>query len=194
MEKKNDLQLIKEGLKVAVLDIESTGLQADYGYVLAACLKEVNSDNLQGTIHTLRIDDKDNPNKSSDEWILKNLITRMDSYDLIITWYGSGFDIPFINSRALRWGLRPPVRNFRRDLYYVARANGRLRSNKLVVWDQFLNGKALKTPITSDIWNLAIRGDKKALDYIVKHCELDVLSTEKMYKKFMPLLGKLRKN
>jgi len=190
MNDKNDLD--KE-LRIGILDIETTGLQADFGYMLAACVKEVKKDDLSGPVHILRIDDKRNSDVTSDKWLIRELIKLMNSFDLIITWNGSRFDIPFINSRALKFRMKPPLRKFRRDLYFVARANGRLRSNRLAVWDEFLHGKALKTPVTPSIWNKAIRGDKDALDFITDHCVRDVISTEKVYKKLIPLLGKLKR-
>jgi uncharacterized protein YprB with RNaseH-like and TPR domain len=180
-------------IKIGILDIETSNLQADIGYIMAVCVKEVNPNNLKGRTYTIRIDDKRNPDPFCDKWVIEQLVQLMNEFDLIITWYGSCFDIPFINSRALFHKIMPPVKNFRRDLCFVARGIGKLRNNKLVTWGNFLFGKSGKTSLQFDVWLRAMRGDKQALDYIVLHCQKDVLETEKINKKFIPLLGKLKK-
>lgn len=187
-----DLDRIRSGdIKAAILDIESTGLKADWGFMICACLKEVKADSLNGKIHTFRSDNY--KSQWTDEKLTKDLVEKMNEFDLIIHWYGSMFDIPFINSRALRHGLTPPARNFRRDLCFVSRGSLALTSNGLANVSRFMLGKTGKTRTDYDMWLGAMRGQKKATDYIVDHCEKDVIETEKLYKKFQPILGKLRR-
>jgi uncharacterized protein YprB with RNaseH-like and TPR domain len=190
MKLKTDLDL---GLRVGIFDIETTGLRADYGYMLCICVKEVLKGGLNGKIHTLRIDDLRNPDPKSDKWLIKETVKLLNSFDLLIGWNTSGFDFPFINSRAMKYRILPPQRNFRHDLLFVARGIGQLRSNRLVVWDEFLNGHALKTVTSPKTHIDSIRGVREAINFIVDHCERDVISTEKIYKRFIPLLGKLKR-
>lgn len=171
----------------AILDIETTGLRADFGYTLCACLYNPFTEEMQ----TFRVDDSKDP--LSDRELTRDLIKAMNQTQLIITWYGANFDIPFINTRALKHGLKPPIRNYRRDLWYTSRYNLLLRNNKLYTVGQFIFGRSGKNAINPKIWNGAIRGERKALDYVVHHCELDVVETAKVYKKFTPFLGPLRK-
>lgn len=186
-----DIEKIRSGeIKAAVLDIETTNLKADWGYIVTACLKEVNADNLKGTTHSYRSDDY---KQHTDERLVRDLVTDMNKYDLILNWYGSRFDIPFINSRSLRHRIVPPIKNFRRDLCLSARGFGALTSNRLDNWNRFLFGKTEKTRTDYDIWLRATRGQKAAIDYLDHHCKIDVLETEKLYKEFQPLLGKLRR-
>ena len=181
------------GGKICILDIETSALDAQYGYMISACVKTVNENNLQGETWSVRIDDKCNPDKLSDEWVVKQLIKKMDEHDLVITWYGSRFDIPFINTRAMYHKLKVPRKEFRRDLCFVARGIGKLKNNRLATWGKFLFGKSGKTFLDYSIWLSAMRNERKAIDYIVYHCQKDVLETEKIYKRFIPLLGKLRR-
>jgi uncharacterized protein YprB with RNaseH-like and TPR domain len=126
--------------------------------------------------------------------LLVDLFECLNSFDLILTWYGSRFDIPFIITRGLKFGLQPPDKNFRRDLCLCARGFGALGSNRLVTWDKWLFGKALKTGLTFEMMLEAIRGNKGAIDEYIDHCDRDVLSTERIYKRCMPVYGKLRRN
>lgn len=43
-----DIERIKGGLKACTFDIETTALEAQNGYMLCACIKEVSADNLVG--------------------------------------------------------------------------------------------------------------------------------------------------
>ena len=189
MKSKTDLD---KGLRVGVFDIETTNLKADYGYMLCICVNELFADGSH-CIHTLRIDDPRNPDKGNDKWLIRETVKLLNKFDLLVGWNTSGFDFKFVNSRAMKFRILPPARKFRRDLLFISRGNLQLRNNRLLTVDEFLNGKALKTFTTPKIHVASIRGEKWALDFIVKHCELDVISTEKVYKRFMPILGKLRK-
>jgi hypothetical protein len=40
-----------------------------------------------------------------------------------------------------------------------------------------------KTPITTDHWLDALAGYQESLDYILEHCDRDVLILEKVYNK-----------
>lgn len=180
-----------KGLKIGIWDIETTGLNADYGYVLCICILEPDT----GKIHTFRIDDPRNPDPSSDKWVVKEAIKCMNKFDLLVGWYTTRFDFPFINTRAIKHRLKPADRNFRRDLWFTSRGQLKLRSNRLAVVGEFLFGHSIKNAITPKFWNGAIRGEKASLDYVVKHCHLDLYETLRVYKRLLPVMSKrLRKN
>lgn len=189
---------LHKGLKLATWDIESTGLNADFGYVLCVCVYDVQT----RQVRTVRIDDPRNPDPNSDKWVVDEAIKLLNEYELLVGWYSSKFDRNFLNSRAVMHNLRPNRRTgtfftteYWRDLWYTSKFRLKLRSNRLAVVSDFLFGKTIKNAITPDVWNGAIRGEKKALDYVVHHCELDVKETFRVYKRLMPLISKrLRKS
>lgn len=188
----NDL---KRGLRIGVLDIESTDLNAEDGRILCACIKTVLPGNLGGETFVTQVSPKDFTVKDgwNDKRVVKELVKAMDSYDLILTWYGSQFDIPFINTRATFHRIKVPTKNFRRDLCFVARGSFKLKNNRLATWGGFLFGKSGKTKLKWALWLRAMRGCMESVKYIVDHCEKDVLETERIYKRFLPVLGKLKK-
>lgn len=185
---------LHKGIDVAVWDIETTGLNADYGYILCVCTLNAKT----GRVDTIRIDDPRNPDKNSDKWVVKEAIRILNGYDLIVGWYTARFDVPFLNSRAMKHRLKPLSRlhgPLRRDLWFTSRSQLKLRSNRLAVVGEFLFGKSVKNAITPNYWNGAIRGAKAALDYVVYHCQLDLKETLRVYKRFLPMLStKLRRN
>lgn len=190
----SDFDVVAEG-KIGVLDIESTDLNAEDGRILCACIKTVLPNGMGGDTKTFQVRKEDFTVKDgwNDKRVVKELVDAMNEYDLILTWYGSRFDIPFINTRALKHRIRPPFKKYRRDLCFIARGSFKLKNNKLFTWGQFLFGQSGKSRLAWALWLRCMRGCLGSLKYIVKHCEKDVAETEKIYKEFLPVLGKLKK-
>lgn len=195
-----DLEVIQLG-QACIVDIEATALKADRGRVLCVSIKPVTPPQARRkglAKHwkpvTFRIDDPRNKGgRFNDKWVIEQTVRELDSYDLVVGWYSSRYDIPMLNTRAIKHGLKPPARNFRRDLLFNARGSLNLSSNRLANVGRYLYGSSGKSFLDWDIWDRASRGDRKALDYIVEHCEKDVIETEKIYMDFLPILGRLRR-
>lgn len=175
---------MKQGLNPVVLDIETTDLNAYFGYIVCVCLKPY-----KGPITTLRIDDPRNPDKNSDKWLIKELVKEMNKYDVAVTWNGIMFDRKFINARAMIHRIKLPNKLVNRDLCNFARAKFRMPNNRLATWNTIMDGTTGKTITTPKVKYAAIRGEKWAIDFIVHHCKLDVQRTEKRYIQFLPYLN-----
>jgi uncharacterized protein YprB with RNaseH-like and TPR domain len=105
----------------------------------------------------------------------------LESLDYVYTYYGTGFDIPFINTRLIVHNERPIDRLRHIDLYYVARHRLKLHSNRLAVVAETLFGESDKTRVIGPIWTRALAGNKEALTYIVEHCEIDTEVLERVF-------------
>lgn len=187
----SDFEIAK---KIAIFDIESTSLKADRGRMLACCFKEVNRDNMGGKIHTVSVlDPRNTYGLFSDRWVVRETVRLANTFDLLVGWNSSRFDFPFINTRATIHGIVPPERNFRRDLLCNSRGSLSLSSHRLANVGETLLGESGKSVLKWALWEKAMQGDKASIKYIVDHCQKDVTETERIYKKFMPMLGKLRK-
>ena len=184
-----DIPELYKNLKVAMFDIETNGLRGDYGKIVATSVKP-----LDKTAKVFRIDDVGNKDMFSDKWVVRETIKELNKFDVLVTWYGSRFDFPFINTRALRNRLLPPVKNYRRDLWITCRFNFKLARNSLEHAHRFFFGYSNKTHTTPDMWDKILRGDKRALHWVEAHVRVDVKETEDLYKLFAPLYPKkLRK-
>lgn len=99
--------------------------------------------------------------------------------------HNSGFDIPFLNSRAIIHDLPPysPTRTI--DTKRVASSQFRFPSNKLdALGEYFKVGKKIKTDI--NLWMNCIRGDQEALDNMSAYNNQDVILLEEVYLKLRP--------
>ena len=121
---------------------------------------------------------------------MEQIVKELSKYDLLVGWNIIEFDRPFLNTRAIMNGISSVGPHYKRDLIYTSRGQFRFPSNKLKNVHMNILKKTKKTFTTPEIKFAAIRGEKWALDFIAKHCEIDVKETEDLYIQFQPYLSK----
>lgn len=177
--------------KIAILDIEASDLVADFGIMLTWCLKVYGTDEIISGVITKKDLDNAVPGQE-DARITKELVKALSKFDKIITYYGKGYDAPFIRTRALACGIEFPTYGMVKhvDLYFMVRHRLRLRRNGLVNACKAVLGSTEKTHLDGATWRLAGRGDKKALEYVLEHNKADVRDTEKLFDKMKHFVRK----
>ena len=169
--------------KIVVLDIETTSLAADSGMVVGVGLMPENGPaEYLGTRRT--VDEKKT---------LSKLVSRLGEYEIVVTWNGRGFDLPFLTTRLLSHGLDPrPLSNKRHiDLHEVVKGRLRLTFTYLDHVCDFLGIPKKKGPMGMDVPHLYLKaqeGDSDALRAIREHCLDDLEATRKIFLKLKPLL------
>src|SRR5213593_775188 len=83
--------------KAVILDIETSSLEADAGVMLGAGLLPENGRAEYFGVKRTR-DEKD---------ALAKVVSRLTPFDVIVTWNGGSFDIPYLTTRLLSHGLDP---------------------------------------------------------------------------------------
>jgi uncharacterized protein YprB with RNaseH-like and TPR domain len=168
--------------KIGFLDLEASNLHADFGILLSYCIKE-----LDGEILGEVISPRELRSPKLDERIVKKCIEDMRRFDRIITYYGTGFDIPFIRTRSLLYGLDFPIYKEIKhtDVFYWAKTKLCLHRKRLQVVCDFLGIPAKEHPMTPNQWTTALTGNKDSLDYIFTHNKEDVVSLEEVYKRLL---------
>jgi len=172
-------------VKFLSLDIETSNLNADFGFVLCAVCKPY------GEKHKVfRIDDYEEwiDARYNDKPMIKELIEYLNQFDGLITYNGRNFDIPFLKSQVIGYDLPHLKDMFHVDVYYLVKYKLKLHNNKLQSLIEFLNtyrsGKKRieeKTHINALYYRKAITGDKSGIDELVKHCIKDVIALEQCY-------------
>jgi uncharacterized protein YprB with RNaseH-like and TPR domain len=168
---------------IGFLDIETSDFKADIGYMLSWCIKglDTKKDNIQYDV----IKQKEVLNGSFDKRITSSLLEEMEKYDVLVTYYGTGFDIPFVRTRAVINGHEFPLdygSNVHFDVYYVIRNKFKIRRNSLKIACEQLLGKTNKTDVNINVWKRARLGHQESLDYVLEHNKYDVIDTEALYK------------
>lgn len=168
------------GGKVGYLDIETTDLVAEFGFMLSWAIKERD----KKTIHRDLITKEEIYGFQFDKRIVKSLIRTLKRFDAVVTYNGTNFDLPFVRTRAVQQGVDFPgyaeLNHF--DLYFLAKSKMRLRSKKLA-WVCQVLGIEGKTPLDPETWQMAMYGDPNALRYVLKHNLADVKITEEAHKR-----------
>ena len=111
-------------------------------------------------------------------------ISSMLNYDIIVSWNGSSFDIPFLSKRAQKYGLRFNHK-FHVDLM---RESSKFLPNVEKSLDSIASTLLIDTDLTEYdpyIWKMAKKGDKESMQYIIEHCSSDVITLKKVWNKIM---------
>ena len=172
-----------------MLDIESSGLKADFANAFCVAFMYHGEKKAQ-VISTLdvvkpcracrRVD------TAQDDKLMQRVYDKINEADMVVTWYGKGFDWKFLNTRMLEAGL-PPLPDLPHvDLFYTAKHNLALTSNRLANVQEFLRLKTAKTQLTKRVWRRAQAGHVDAIEYIVDHCLKDVEVLDQAYEKLKP--------
>ena len=164
--------------RVGILDIETSDLCADYGFMLSYCIKEVNGPLIENNIGVNEIREG-----RWDKRLVENCVRDIQQFDRLVGWYSSCFDIPFIRTRALKWGIEFPRWGtiWHTDLWNVARKKLKLRNNRLQTACELFGVPAKDTRLTPEICMSSRAGDSGAIAQVLKHNIEDVYSTEELY-------------
>lgn len=178
-------------LRVGFFDIETSNLAADFGIVFLYCIKVAGEDKILHRVITpaeLR--------NGLDKEVIKQVIEDLQQFDLIITYYGTKFDLPFVRTRALYHHLKFPEFGAmqHKDAYYIVKSKFRLSRNRMEQAARILLGKTQKTHIDPVHWLKALQGNEQSLAYILDHCKKDVLDLEDLYNEIVPYVKNTTKS
>jgi uncharacterized protein YprB with RNaseH-like and TPR domain len=164
-------------MAVVYLDIETTSKKANEGMIMAIGL-------LADDEPEVRFSDSFEEERRSLEWLLN----KLEDCEMLVTWYGAGFDIPFIVTRAMAHNMdiskltEIPML----DLYEWSRANLMLSSYSLESASRFLGvgkSKEFQGEDMLTLFKLVERGDVNARKLIVDHCRDDIVMLKRVHER-----------
>ena len=176
--------------RIGFFDLEFHNLKASVGVLFGYCIKDINNDK----IYESWVNSKDyKVGQLPDKRVIKDCVEDLKKFDLIVTYYGTRCDMPYIRTKAMMNGIEFPEYGVltHLDLFFLVRSKFSLHRNSLDVACETLLGESQKTRVTPKHWMKALFGDQESLDYIADHCRKDVLMTEKLYKKVLPFRKRL---
>lgn len=172
-------------MKLLAWDLETSNLSASFGTIICAGYKVVG----EGDAEVIDISQyKGNP-LQAEKRMLRDLSDILMDSDAWLTWFGTYFDVPYVNTRLLYHHLPVlPASHPHIDGWKTAKNRLRLGNNRLNTVQSFLGLKDEKTHIKGEHWILALAGVKESMDYLVEHCYQDVLVLEEAYERLRPLI------
>ena len=171
---------IKE--KLGYLDIETTGLNANWDYIISFSLlsdggKLCGRELTRNEALNYRILDRE---------LMKEFSESIKNFDRIVVYWGKDrrHDLPFLRTRCLKWRVDFPLYRdiFVTDCYDIVKNKLRLHRNRLQNACEFLNIPAKRHPLNPEMWQRAKLGDKKALRYIWLHNKEDAYSLRGVFR------------
>lgn len=168
-------------------DIETYGMNfnADAGFIMVISYKWAGEDK----VYTIT---RNNPSKWTrkifdDKEICKQFVQVFKQADMHVTWNGTRFDVPFLQTRMLkhRLGCLPPVPH--EDGLRTARRTLKMRRSLDNVQKFFDLGTKKEDMNLTKVWMPAAMGDPVALKQVIKRCESDVKLLEEAYNLIAPL-------
>ncbi len=175
--------------RIALLDIESTGLFGDFDLPLCVVIKTYGTKET----HVISINMERRSLLAAEKPLLIETRDILETYDGMITYYGVGFDVPFLRTRMLANGMEPLGKMLHLDMYFTVRGKLRLSRNRLQSVIELLRFADKDIPVKGRVdpeyWVKAAFGrDETALDYIVQHCIEDVDCLEAVVNKLRDFL------
>src|SRR6266568_5891620 len=130
---------------------------------------------------------------SEEKSLLSKLSKRLESYDVLVTWNGRSFDIPFLTTRLMKHALDPRsiLRKPHIDLADVVKSRLRLTFTYLDHVCDFFQIDRKKGPMGLDVPHLYVRaleGDRRASLSIREHCLDDLRATRQVFLRLKPLV------
>lgn len=174
-------------ISTAIFDLETSDLSADRGIILCGVVKS----SIGNKMHIIRSDETNvhwGKGKRGDDSKTVMMITELlEKHDVVVAHNGTRFDLPFLRTRALRWGQKA-IKDIKIvDPLSIAWRKFRLGSNRLGSLQDYFGVGVKKTPLDFSLWMRAINdGDRDAMDQIVHHCIMDVKVLEGVLKVVRP--------
>lgn len=173
--------------RIATFDIEATSLEASYGRVICCGFKFLDEDNPRMVVAK---------GLHGEAAALTAIGQLWDKADMVVSWNGLMYDVPFLNARRMRYGMAPLGKKLHTDLMWHHKKL-RTRGHRLEGASIDLGCKSKKFNVPAEYWQYACDNKHplaaKALADIVKHCEYDVVLTEEMFGKLKPLICGVQK-
>lgn len=179
-------------LRIGVFDIESFGLtfNADGSILICYYIKEYH----KKKYYHHKINYKD-LKKDLDKRLIFQLLKDIKNFDVLITFNGNYFDLPFIRTRTLIHGFNFIPYGYIKsiDIYKTMRNRFKIHRNSLRNSCKVF-GIEGKTELDFYTWIKAIAGDRKALMKIDEHCRGDVDITEQLFDKVIEYERKINRS
>ena len=163
-------------MRIGVFDIETTDLAADQGRVLIIYLLDAQTERSavfrgfgpDGVLHD-----------AFEREALRTFWRATRNYDVILSYYGTNFDVPFLKARSVNLRLKNGGLRCRHlDLYYVCRQHLRISRRSLANVGRLLRIREQKERFPfADVRRSGPNLSPRCRRQIAKRCRSDVVLT-----------------
>ena len=176
------LKLLECTGKILFFDLETHGLNADYGSILVASLKPYGDKPMVFSVDKI----------GRDKQLTQDVIAVMNDFPMWASYYGRGFDIKYINARCLYHDLDPLIKKPHLDMYFQIRpkiATARGSQGHLLSW---LKLPEQKMTVPASAWS-EFELDKRNKKLMIDRCNSDTQGLEAFYNRTKKLITEIKK-
>jgi uncharacterized protein YprB with RNaseH-like and TPR domain len=183
IEAKDYLDFIEKTGQLASFDIEATQLNADLGSVLCASVKPFGK-----KPYTFKVKAVGNDVK-----VIRDLKDALEEYHCWLGYYSKGFDIPFVNTRLLKWGYAPIESRHHIDLFFTLKPKTKMSSKSLGRFASLLGTEEQKMGVPQNVWSEMGFKLEENMPIMVDRCESDTIVLENLYVKTKHLIREVKR-
>lgn len=176
------LSLVERTNELAFFDIESTGFKADYDSTLCVSIKPYGKKPFTFSVKQV----------GNDQKVVREVRDILSEYQCWGTYYGKGFDVPFLNTRLLKWGLAPLEQRHHLDMYFTLKPKVSMSRKSLSQVAGFLRVHDDKIGVSPNVWS-EISFDMKHMKEMVNRCEGDCITLEQIYDKTKHMVREIKR-
>ena len=176
------IRLVEDAGTLATWDIETNNLKADYGTVLVVSVKPYGAKPVTFTVEQV----------GNDQRVIREARDYLATFDCWVTYFGKGFDVPFLNTRLLRHKLQPLDQVPHVDMFFQLKAKTVMGSKSMASYASFLKLKQQKMHISPDTWG-EVAYNKEHLPLLAKRCESDVAVLEQLFDQAKHLIREIKR-
>ncbi len=172
------LPLAERAGAVCVFDIESSGTKGDYNNVLVVSIKPLRKEPVTFAV---------NPDRPGwDKQVVKQARDMLHNFQVWVSYYGKGFDVPMLQSRLLVHGLSPLQKQLHIDLYWHIRAHTLTARRSMAHISSWLETQNQKLTLSPTVWNLD--NPERSIRELKRRCEADCAELEDLYHRTKHLI------
>jgi len=172
------LRLVESARTLVCFDTESFGFNGDYGSVICASAKPYGEKPV-----TFKIEQAGN-----DQRVVREFKDFLEGFDVWVSYFGRGHDIPLVDTRLLKWGLPKMDKKPHLDLFFHVKSKLRLARKSQAHLAAWLKLPEQKMTVSPDVWAGFAGNFNSNLATIVKRCESDVTTLEQLYDQVKELV------
>lgn len=177
------LDLVEQANSMAFVDIEGTGLRGDYNSILVVSVRP-----FQGAPTTFRV-----LRPGDDKTLVTQVLTELAKYDCWVTFFGKGYDMPMINTRALMHGLDPLDPRHHIDMYWVLKTHTLFSRRSQAHYLRALDVPEKKMDMSPEEWNNVLKDPDQYIPKMVRRCDSDTKGLKGLYRTTRHLIRDIKR-
>ena len=155
-------------------------------YIITICWKELGKKQVH-SVSTLDDPKRFKKNVADDYHVVNTFRKVLEGADAVAGHNVSKFDIKKFNTRLIYHKLPPVPKVHELDTLKMWKKVASATSNRLDYLGKFL-GFGGKLPTSDGLWMRALKGEKSAIQEMVRYCKVDVEKLEKLYLRMLPYI------